>query len=191
MEAINDSMARGVIDGWIKIFESQKKMADGAIVQISDEQLHKTIAEGTNSVAVIMNHMAGNMVSRWTDWLTTDGEKPTRDREREFQPTDEPRGSLIARWDAGWSIVMKALHGLRPDDLTRSVTIRGEPHTVPDAVNRQISHYGYHVGQIMLIARILKGNQGWKWLTVPPGGTASFNASMKQRHGDWDKDMPR
>lgn len=187
MSPNDNGLLRGVIDAWIKIFQSQKQMADAAVAQLSDEQLHRTIADGTNSVAVILNHMAGNMTSRWADWLTTDGEKPGRNREHEFQPRHEPRAALITRWDAAWALVFNALRELSPEDLGRTVTIRGEPHSVPDAVNRQISHYGYHVGQIMLIARIIRGNQNWNWLTVAPGGTAAFNHSMKRRHGDWEK----
>ncbi len=191
MDARNEAMATGVIEAWVKIFQSQKTLADGAIAQLSDTELHQTITPGTNSVAVIMNHMAGNMVSRWTDWLTTDGEKPGRNRENEFRHSNEPRAMVLARWDAGWSLVLGSVRALRADDLGRAVTIRGEPHSVPDAVNRQISHYGYHVGQILLIARVIKGSDAWRWLTVEPGGSREFNASMKQRHGDWDSRVDR
>lgn len=174
---------RDLIDSWVKIFESQKRLAEGAIAQLSDAQLHEPIAPGTNSVAIIMNHMAGNMRSRWTGFLTSDGEKPDRDRESEFAQRREPRAVVVERWDAGWDCVFSALRTLTPEDLHRTVTIRGEPHSVPDAVNRQISHYGYHVGQILLIARILVGDERWKWLTIAPGGSAGFNERMKRKFG--------
>jgi len=186
MNVTKDAILVAVIDAWAKVLQSQKALADGAIVQLSDSELQRTIAPGTNSVAVVMNHVAGNMVSRWTDWLTSDGEKPGRDRESEFRRANEPRATVLGRWDSGWSLVIGAVEALRGEDLGRLITIRGEPHSVPDAVNRQISHYGYHVGQIMLIARVIKGNDSWRWLTVAPGGSRAFDASMKQRHGDWD-----
>lgn len=186
MDALNDVMARGVIDAWVKVFQSQKVLADGAIGQLSDSELHRTIAPGTNSAATIMNHMAGNMASRWTDWLSTDGEKPGRCREDEFRPRNEPRSAVLGRWNAGWTLTLSAARALRPEDLRHVVTIRGEPHSVPDAVNRQVSHYGYHVGQILLIARVIKGRESWRWLTVPPEGSAAFNTSMKQKYGEWD-----
>jgi hypothetical protein len=127
--------------------------------------------------------MAGNMRSRWTDWLTTDGEKPDRNREGEFADEGESRADLMARLNAGWDLIDACLQALTPADLTRTITIRGEPHSVPLAVERQIAHYAYHAGQIHLIARIVHGPEGWKWHTVAPGGSAAFNRAMSERFG--------
>lgn len=169
-----------LVASWKAIFRSQKKLAEGALAQLDDSRLHDAIAPGTNSIAVIIQHLAGNMLSRWTDFLTSDGEKPGRDRDTEFMDRRLTRTQLIDLWEEGWRAVFSAIDALRPRDLARTVTIRGEPHSIPDAVNRQISHYGYHVGQIMLIARILVGHESWKWQTIAPGGTREFNRKMAE-----------
>lgn len=169
-----------LIDSWIKIFESQRKLAEGAIEQLTDEQLFERALRDSNSVGVIMRHMAGNMNSRWTGFLESDGEKPDRNRESEFDATPEPREALMRKWENGWSCVLKTIGSLSPEDLERTVAIRGEPHSVPEAVNRQISHYGYHVGQIVLIARSLVG-KNWQWLTIAPGQSGAFNRKMMGR----------
>jgi len=166
-----------LIESWTKVFRSQEQLAQRAIDQLSDAQLFETALPDSNSVAVIMRHMAGNMRSRWTDFLSADGEKPGRNRESEFATAPEPRESLMANWEDGWSCVFAAINALTPADLERTVLIRNEPHTVPDAVNRQISHYGYHVGQIMLIARSIVGDD-WQWLTIAPGKSDAFNKQM-------------
>jgi Protein of unknown function (DUF1572) len=165
------------IKSWTKVFRSQKQLAQRAIDQLSDAQLFEAALPDANSVAVIMRHMAGNMRSRWTDFLNADGEKPDRNRESEFAITPEPRESLMANWEDGWSCVFAAIHALTPEDVERTVLIRNEPHSVPDAVNRQVSHYGYHVGQIMLIARSIVGDD-WQWLTIAPGKSDAFNKQM-------------
>lgn len=180
-----DTFANDLIASWVRIFESQKKLADGAITQLSDAQLHQRPAPNLNSAAIIMRHLAGNMRSRWTDWLSTDGEKPDRDRDREFLEFVQPRDELLLMWESAWSLVFASVRALTPADLTRSITIRGEKHSIPDAVNRQVSHYGYHTGQLHLIARGLVGNDRWRWQTVPPGGTIAFNRAMAQRYGPW------
>ncbi len=168
-----------LIDSWIKVFESQRTLAERAIEQLTDEQLFQRALGDSNSVGVIMRHMAGNMNSRWTDFLETDGEKPNRNRESEFDAAPEPRETLMKKWEKGWSRVFDAINALSSADLERTVMIRNEPHTVPDAVNRQISHYGYHFGQIMLIAKFVVG-EDWKWLTIAPGQSGAFN---KQKMG--------
>ncbi len=160
-------------------FRAQKKLAERAIEQLSDEQLHQAIESRTNSVAVIMQHMAGNMRSRWTDLLTSDGEKPWRHRDREFVDHVGSRKELMSMWERGWSCVVLALEGLEPDDLTRTVPIRGWLHTVIDAALRQLDHYGYHVGQIILLARVL-AKDNWTTLTIPPGESEDFNRRMWQ-----------
>lgn len=155
-------------------FAAQKAMAERAFGQLDDQQLRTALSPETNSVAVILKHLAGNMISRWTDFLTSDGEKPGRDRDREFVDDSAGRAELLAYWEKGWACLFAAIDSLSPDDLSRTVTIRGEPHTVTDAILRQLDHYGYHVGQIVLISRILAGEK-WQVLTIPRGGSEEYN----------------
>ena len=145
--------------------------------QVSDEQLHIAINPQQNSIAVIMQHMAGNMLSRFTDFITSDGEKPTRDRDGEFVERNLGRGELMAMWARGWGCIFGAIAPLNDEDLSRIVMIRGEPHTVSAALARQVAHYAWHAGQIALIAKHLKG-EGWRYLTIPPRGSAEFNRRM-------------
>lgn len=161
----------------IDTFHGQKRMADKAIVQMTDEQIRVALDPETNSVAVIIKHMSGNMVSRWTDFLTTDGEKPDRDRDGEFIDTFVDRPDLLACWEHGWACLFDALARLTDDDINRIVITRGEPSSVLSAILRQVSHYGYHVGQITLIARILVGDR-WQVITIPRGQSKAFNARM-------------
>ena len=144
-----------------------RSQAEQAIAQVNDEQLFATLDAESNSIALIMKHLAGNMRSRWTDFLTSDGEKPDRDRDSEFeQDTRETRAALVDRWDIGWQMFEKAIAGLAPDDLQKRVTVRGEPHTVVQAIGRQMTHYASHVGQIVLLAKHYAG-QDWKTLSIP------------------------
>jgi hypothetical protein len=136
--------------------------------------LHVALDPNTNCIAVIMKHVAGNLLSRWTDFLSTDGEKPWRNRDDEFVDTFTAHEELIAYWDSGWQRLFDSLAGLKADDLGRTVTIRGEPHSVPLAIQRSLAHCGYHVGQIMLIARILAGEH-WTTITIPRGASAGYN----------------
>jgi len=178
-----DRAARAVIDSYRGVFARQKSMAERAMAQLSDAQLHQPAAERTNSIAVIVRHMTQSMRSRWTDWLTTDGEKPWRDREAEFaDDASVSREDLMRGWNESWGLVLGAMDALTAEDLTGAVTIRGEPHTVPEAVARQIDHYAYHVAQIVFIAKLLKGD-AWEHLTVPPGGTAAYNERMRKKFG--------
>jgi hypothetical protein len=158
----------------IAIFRQYKKLADGAIRQVTDEQLSTVLDPEMNSVATIAKHLAGNMRSRWTDFLTRDGEKPDRNRDSEFNDPPQNRQELQDLWEGGWNCVFAALSALNEDDLGRTVTIRGEPHSVMQAINRQIAHYAYHCGQIVFLAKHLQ-NQDWKCLSVPRGQSASFN----------------
>lgn len=162
------------IDGAMISLRSNKLWADKAIAQLPDDQLHVALDAHTNCLAVIMKHVAGNLLSRWTDFLTTDGEKPWRNRDDEFVDTLRTRGELLAYWEAGWQRLFDTLESLTSDDLLKTVTIRGEPHTVPLAIQRSLAHCGYHVGQILLIARVLAGER-WTTVTIPRGGSASFN----------------
>ena len=144
-----------------------KKLGEKAIAQVYDSGLTKVLYSDANSIAILVKHMSGNMRSRWTMFLTTDGEKPDRNRDAEFELTTEPtREELITWWDDGWARVFEAIEHLKPEDLGRTVTIRGEPHTVLQAINRQLMHYSYHIGQIVLLARALAG-ASWKSLSIP------------------------
>ncbi len=155
-------------------FRSNKTLADRAVAQLPDEKLHIALDANTNSIAVIMKHVAGNLLSRWTDFLTTDGEKPWRNRDDEFVDGFRSRQEVLDFWEKGWGCLFATLDGLQPADLAKTVTIRGEPHSVPLALHRSLAHCGYHVGQIVLIARILAGDH-WQVLTIPRGASASFN----------------
>jgi hypothetical protein len=169
-----DDVAKAVIDGALVAFRSNKGWADKAVAQLSDDKLHIALDPSTNSIAVIMKHVAGNLLSRWTDFLTTDGEKPWRDRDDEFVDTFTAREELLSYWESGWQRLFDSLSELTPGDLGKSVTIRGEPHAVPLAIQRSLAHCAYHVGQIILIARILAGDQ-WTTITIPRGASQSFN----------------
>lgn len=166
-------------------FRRLKDLAEGALAQLSDEEFRSIPGEGSNSLAVIVKHMAGNMRSRWTDFLTTDGEKPDRNRDTEFEVQDEePREPLMDRWDAAWRILFETLTSLTPADLQSTVNIRGEPHSVVEAVNRQMTHYAYHVGQIVSLAKILRGRD-WKPLSIPKGESREFNKAMRKKFSDF------
>ena len=144
-----------------------KTQAERAMEQIDDEQFVALIDPDANSIALIVKHVAGNMRSRWTDFLTTDGEKPDRDRDSEFETqSGDSRAALLARWEDGWRRLLDAVSALRPQDLQKTVTIRGEPHTVVQAINRQMSHYSAHVGQIVLLAKHFAG-PAWQTLSMP------------------------
>ncbi|MGE3808311.1 MAG: DUF1572 family protein [Gemmataceae bacterium] len=168
---------KDLIDGALVAFQSNKNWADKAIAQLPDEQLHIALDPHTNSIAVIMKHIAGNLLSRWTDFLTTDGEKPWRNRDDEFVDTFSSRGELTAYWESGWQRLFDALASLTPLDLGKTVTIRGEPHSVPLALQRALAHTAYHVGQIMLIARVLAGDH-WTTITIPRGDSAGYNQKV-------------
>ena len=154
-----------------------KKLADKSIEQLSDEQLHATIDPEANSVAILMRHMAGNMRSRWINFLTSDGEKPDRMRDGEFEDPGQTRAALLAEWEHGWQCVFDALTPLRDADLQRTVIIRGEAHTVYKAISRQVAHYAGHAYQILLLAKHLQGSN-WKTLSIPRGQSEEFNRRM-------------
>src|SRR5579871_12905 len=141
----------------INAFEANKRLADRAIEQVPDDKLHTALDANTNSLAIIMKHVAGNLVSRWTDFLTTDGEKSWRNRDDEFVDSFTTRSELIDYWNGGWDRLFETLGSLTPSDVAKTVVIRGERHSVPLAIHRSLAHCGYHVGQIILIARILAG----------------------------------
>ena len=151
-----------------------KKLAERAMDQLTDDQLFATLDGEANSIAIIVKHMSGNMLSRWTDFLTTDGEKPNRNRDAEFEAPPATRAALLATWGAGWACLFSALQPLTDADLARTVTIRGEVHSVLQAINRQLAHYPHHVGQIVLLAKHYQHAQ-WRSLSVPRGKSGDFN----------------
>jgi len=164
-------------------FEKLKALADKAIAQISTEDLFALLGEESNSIAIIMKHIAGNMRSRWMDFLTTDGEKSDRHRDSEFEIDEaDTRESLLMRWEAGWRYLFEALEPLTEAHLGRTVLIRNEPHSVMQAINRQLAHYAYHVGQIVFLARHYAGGN-WRSLSIPRGKSEIFNAKMTENTG--------
>ncbi len=162
------------------LFRYYKKLGERAMAQCSDEALFTTLDSESNSIAIIVKHMAGNMRSRWRDFLTTDGEKPDRNRDTEFEDAPKTRAALIELWERGWKYVFDALEPLTDADLTRTVTIRTEPHSVMQAINRQIAHYAHHVGQIVFVAKHLTAKATGKWnsLSVPRGQSKQFAADI-------------
>jgi hypothetical protein len=156
-------------------FMMYKSLADKAMVQLEDKDIFWQANEDSNSIALIVKHMCGNMLSRWTDFLTTDGEKETRRRDEEFVNEGETRESLVKQWEEGWKCLFDALDSITDADLNSIVYIRNEGHTVLEAINRQIAHYSYHVGQIVFIAKMLK-SEGWNSLSIPRNKSKEYNA---------------
>jgi hypothetical protein len=158
----------------LEVFRTYKKVAERAMEQVTDDQLFVKLDEESNSIAIIVKHMAGNMRSRWTDFLTADGEKPDRNRDSEFEEPPSTREALMQLWESGWSRVFGALEPLSDADLGRTITIRGEAHSVMQAINRQIGHYALHIGQILFLAKHLQAGK-WKSLSIPRGKSAEYN----------------
>jgi hypothetical protein len=166
------NLEKHFLENTIGVFTNYRNLAERSFAQLArSEHYHYTPDEESNSIAVIMKHMAGNMISRWTDFLTTDGEKPDRNRDGEFIDKSETPEELLAFWNKGWRVFMDTLHSLKEGDLLKSVTIRGEPLTVTQALNRQTAHYAYHVGQIVFLAKHIK-NTDWKSLSIPKNKSA-------------------
>lgn len=151
-----------------------RKMIDATIAQLTDEELRTRPADDVNSVEIILRHLGGNLKSRWTDFLTTDGEKPDRNRDAEFLEWDGDRQTLLEYFDDGWTTLVTAIESIDESNVSQEITIRGEPHTVAEALTRSITHLTYHVGQISLVARIVHDGE-WRWLTIAPGASAAHN----------------
>jgi hypothetical protein len=162
------------VDDAIGVLRYYKKLAERAMEQVTDEQLFAVLDHEANSIAIVVKHMIGNMRSRWTDFLTTDGEKPNRNRDAEFIDPPSTRMALLEEWEYGWALVFEALESLTEADLVRRVTIRGEVHSAMQAINRQLAHYPYHVGQIVLLAKHFACDR-WQSLSVPRNKSAEFN----------------
>jgi hypothetical protein len=159
------------------VFHYYKRLAEGAMSQVTDEQLYVSLDPEMNSIAVIVKHMSGNMGSRWSDFLNSDGEKPGRNRDEEFSLPPEGRAALMRLWDCGWETLFSALEPLTEADLARTVTIRSEPHSVMQTINRQLAHYPYHCGQIVFLAKHLQ-HENWRSLSVPRGVSQEFNRKV-------------
>jgi len=167
--------ARGQMGG-------HKRMGEAAMAQLRDDDFFVTLDPESNSVAILVKHLDGNMRSRFTDFLTSDGEKPDRFRDREFEITGTTtRAEVMRWWDEGWTCVMGAIEALKPEDVTRSVTIRNEPHTVLQAINRQIAHYAQHIGQIVFLSKHLRSTE-WKTLSIPRGKSEEFKTVAPKAH---------
>jgi hypothetical protein len=159
----------------VESFRNYKKMAERAM-----EEFFVAIDEEANSIGIIVKHLAGNLISRWTDFLTTDGEKPTRDRDAEFEIRDDSREALMEFWERGWKTLFDNIEPLTVDDFSKTVTIRGQVHTIVEAFNRQLSHYAYHIGQIVLLAKHFRSSE-WKTLSIPKNRSAEFNKFLSEQ----------
>jgi uncharacterized damage-inducible protein DinB len=164
----------------LDVFRYYKKLGERAMAQCPDDTLFASLDAESNSIAIVVKHMAGNMRSRWMDFLTTDGEKPDRNRDTEFEDAPKTRAELMELWERGWKYIFDALDPLKDQDLVRTITIRTEPHSVMQAINRQVAHYSYHVGQIVYVAKHLssKAAGNWQSLTVPRGQSRQFAADV-------------
>lgn len=179
---MNDqSIGAHFLEDALRTFRDYKQLAERAFAQLDDADFFRTIDQESNSVAVNIKHIAGNMISRWTDFLISDGEKPDRNRDLEFVMLPETtRAEMLAYWEKGWQRTFEAIEPLRPEDLMRNVTIRGQNHTVIQAINRQIAHYAYHVGQIVHLAKHFKSNE-WQNLSVPKNRSSEFNKFLAEK----------
>lgn len=180
---MTQSLGQHYLEDAIASLRSYKKQADKAIAQLKDEEFFIQIDPEANSVAIVMKHLAGNMFSRWTDFLTSDGEKPTRNRDMEF--VIEPKNTkedVLDYWERGWRCVFDALEPLTEEDLLRKITIRNEEHTVMQAINRQLMHYANHIGQIILLAKHFRSTE-WQTLSIPRDRSADFNTYLQQHGG--------
>ncbi|PGZ95486.1 hypothetical protein COE51_19845 [Bacillus pseudomycoides] len=167
----------------LKAFQSMKKLGENAMDQLNHEELHICPNEESNSIAIIVKHMCGNMLSRWTDFLTTDGEKITRNRDDEFIGGFSSKAALYQAWDQGWEVLFTTLNSLKEKDLEKTILIRGEAHSVIEAIERQISHYSYHIGQIVYVGKLLK-NEKWKCLSVPREKSIEYTEKLISKHNN-------
>jgi Protein of unknown function (DUF1572) len=182
---VQESLGSHYLEDVVAQFRSLKKLAERALTQVADTQLFVTLDPESNSIAVIMKHLAGNMRSRWTDFLTSDGEKPDRDRDSEFETAlGQTRRAVLEQWESGWGCLFEAVEQLSEEDLSKSVTIRGQEHSVVQAINRQLAHYACHIGQIVFLAKHLRSTD-WQSLSIPRGKSAEFN------HGTSRKQQPK
>ena len=172
------------LESVIKRLTTYKQLGEGTFMQLEEKDLYYAPNESSNSIAIIIQHLSGNMISRWTNFLTEDGEKPGRNRETEFSLPGQrySREQVIGQWEKGWSCLLDTLRSLKADDLLRTIYIRHEPLLAIDAINRQLAHYPHHVGQIVYIGKMIR-DKGWQSLSIPRGGSDQFNRNMKEQHG--------
>jgi hypothetical protein len=177
------NLAAHYLEEALRQMRGNKRLADGALQQVTDEEFFRELDPESNSIAIVVKHMAGNMRSRFTDFLTSDGEKPDRNRDQEFElGTSAARKDLMQAWELGWKTVIDSISTLKPEDVEKTVTIRSEPHTVLQAINRSLAHLAYHAGQIVYLAKYFR-SESWATLSVPRGKTEEFNAKMREKHG--------
>jgi Protein of unknown function (DUF1572) len=178
--SMHDDIAAHYLEEARRQFRGHKRLTEGAIAQVKDDELFIALDSEANSIAIIIKHLAGNMRSRFTDLLTTDGEKPDRHRDQEFEmDSGTTRADLMRWWEEGWSRIFATVDALKPEDVMRTVAVRGEPHTVLQAINRQVAHYAYHTGQIVFQAKHFRSSD-WKTLSVPRGKSEEFNAKARK-----------
>jgi uncharacterized damage-inducible protein DinB len=171
-------MGGPIVDSIRDEYRRYKALGEGAIAQVSDDQLCSALTSNANSIATIVWHLSGNFRSRFTDFLTTDGEKPDRHRDEEFERRSVSRDEVLAKWNAGWDVVLDAVGALTDADLNRTVTIREQPHRVYEALHRSLAHTSYHVGQIVMLAKHLCADD-WRYLSIPPGQSAAYNQNPR------------
>jgi len=178
---MDGDIATHYLDEVRRQFRGHKRLAEGAIAQLEDEELFIALDRESNSIAILVKHLAGNMRSRFADFLTTDGEKPNRDRDQEFEMNSTTtRADVLRWWEEGWAHVFAAIEALKPEDVMRTVTVRSEPHTVLQAINRQVAHYAYHAGQIVFLAKHFRSSE-WTTLSIPRGKSKEFNAQKYEK----------
>ena len=178
---MEDPLAQSYLTDATREFHRLKSLADKSITQVANDDFFRTPDTESNSIAIIVKHIAGNLRSRWTDFLTSDGEKPDRHRDQEFEVgDDDTRTSILDAWEQGWRLLFEAMESLTPADLSKTILIRAEPHTVLQAIQRQLTHQAYHIGQIVFLAKHFQ-SAGWQTLSIPQGGSEEFNESMRER----------
>ncbi|HEV2354260.1 MAG TPA: DUF1572 family protein [Puia sp.] len=175
------SLGATYLDSAIRRLLTYKTLGERTFAQLEEKDFHYSPNEQSNSISVIVRHLHGNMISRWTNFLTEDGEKPDRDRDAEFSPPPLDKKGIISLWEEGWTCLLNALRSLSEEELTRTVTIRHEPLIVVDAINRQLAHYPHHIGQIVYIGKMIRG-ENWESLSIPKGASAEFNRRMEQEN---------
>jgi len=177
----SEAIVQNYYEDAVASLKNYKKLADKAIAQLKDDEFFVALDDEANSVAVIMKHMAGNMFSRWTDFLTSDGEKTDRNRDLEFViEASTTKDAVLDYWERGWACVFAAIEPLKLEDFEKTVMIRGEPHTIVMAINRQLTHYSYHIGQIVFLAKHFRSSQ-WNSLSIPRNKSAEFNLKMQSQ----------
>jgi hypothetical protein len=176
-----NTLGASYLDSAIKRFLTYKTLGDMTFAQLAEKDFYFSPSEESNNIAVIIQHMHGNMLSRWTDFLTTDGEKEGRNRDEEFNPPSSSKAELLALWENGWRCLVDTLRSLKDEDLLKTITVRHEPLVVIDAINRQLAHYPHHVGQIVYLGKMIRDHH-WQSLSIKKGASGAFNKSMLEQH---------